>query len=548
MPRTLRPSIMLLLAASLAMPGAAQDPQPSQRQLVKRSDGKVASSPFPAPEADDHTFVTDDARLLDTGCIFRNSGPIRFNIEVTRAVGELNADGTLRNAAQMVRDGILSSHATLIMPVYDVDSSAIIDPPFQPEIDIVSFNGREIGRLSGENNTWKLNSFQIPIEQVKFPRRGGNGARPTAAVNEVRIDIDTGNAALGSLTWCTDVDWGTGSFGAMSPILLIHGNNSDGGFFERQGFTAGLRAKNLLFDNSINMVTDTIVAHGKDLDSLIPRLVRSFGVDSVHLVAHSKGGLDAREYLAQHQPQHDEEFKVLSLTTLSTPHNGSVLADLLVTRKAEEKKADLVQFSGFPSFSGVLSKLTPLDTGTSNLTTGFVADFNRKNFPGLAGSNVVLNTVAADADTNGNQQIDRTPDEYEALRIENEDLRDLDDSGATRGLGRRAVDIPYQILRQTAAVQVSTREVTVTLPVVGTVVLLRIATLSSVPNPTPLGNDVLVTLPSGLGEGSIASLTRRSQTFTGANGRNHSSVADRAVAESVIPWMIEAEKSLGDLK
>src|SRR5258708_4453551 len=41
------------------------------------------SSPFDPPEANDHLFVTDSAPKLDTPCIFRSSGPIVYNIEIT---------------------------------------------------------------------------------------------------------------------------------------------------------------------------------------------------------------------------------------------------------------------------------------------------------------------------------------------------------------------------------------------------------------------------------------------------------------------------------
>jgi hypothetical protein len=47
----------------------------------------------------------------------------------------------------------------------------------------------------------------------------------------------------------------------MSPIIFIHGNNSDGGFFDRQHFTDALKAQHLVYDNSITMKTNTRAAH-----------------------------------------------------------------------------------------------------------------------------------------------------------------------------------------------------------------------------------------------------------------------------------------------
>lgn len=43
----------------------------------------------------------------------------------------------------------------------------------------------------------------------------------------------------------------------------------------------------------------------------------------LHLVAHSMGGVDARRYIT-HLGGHD---KIVSLTTISSPHRGSILAD-----------------------------------------------------------------------------------------------------------------------------------------------------------------------------------------------------------------------------
>lgn len=521
--------------------GADRAAHAAEACCATRSSGPLASgprtSPFNPPEANDHSFVTDAAPKLDTGCIFRSSGPIVYNIEITRHAGELNADGTLKNAAALVAAGLLSPTATLIMPAFDVDSGAVLAPPDQPERDRLSFNGEVIGFLSGENNQWKLNSFEIPIGKVKFAARGGFNQLPSPALNEVRIDIDTANA---DELWCTSIDWGAQSFKAMSPIILIHGNNSNGAFFERQGFVGYLQSQKLLYDNSINNPTDFIAANGNRLDGQIPGIAKSFGVDSVHFVVHSKGGLDSREYLAVYQPGHDSELKILSYSSLSTPQNGSVLADLAVERDAAAAAADKIEFVGFPTFTATLLALAGLDNGTRNLTTTFVGSFNAGNLSRLP-SNTVFNTVAADADTNGNNRIDRTPDEYAELRQESTSLRRIE--AVSSSAARRIVDTMYQILRNTSAVTVTYR--TDYSLLFGT---RTIATITAVPNATPLGNDTLVTIPSGHGNGSLAARTVNTATFNGGAGRNHSNVANAGVAARVVTWIISTERSGGDLK
>src|SRR5262245_8059806 len=291
--------------------------------LQVESMAATRSSPFPPPDPDDRTFVTDDAAFLDTDCLYRNSGPIEFEILITRFVGAVDGDGALRDRDVLIANGVVSETATLQLPVFDVDFDADVDDPEQPERDVVSINGHTLGFLTGADNTWKLNTFEIPIELLRFPPRGEPGSTPDPALNTVRIDIDVAN---GRQLWCTSVDWGLITFKAMSPVIMIHGNGSDGGFFERQGFKGLLDALRFPNDNSISMVTAPITTHAAELDRLIPPIVDTFGVDSVHLVAHSKGGLDTREWLATYAAAHD--FSILTLSTLSTPHRGSVGAEI----------------------------------------------------------------------------------------------------------------------------------------------------------------------------------------------------------------------------
>lgn len=498
------------------------------------------TSPFEPPKANDITFVRDSAGGLDTSCTYRSGGPLTFEILVTRHAGALNPDGTLRDAAALVAAGLLSPTATLSLPVFDVDSSADVEPPTQPERDRVSFNGEVLGFLTGENGQWKLSTFQVPIEKVRFAARAANGSAPAGAANEVRIDIDTANS---SEVWCMSVDWGALTFKAMSPVVLIHGNNSDGGFYARMGFTTGLDTARLLFDNSISMTTASRAAHGVVLDGLLPGIVKSFGVDSCHVVVHSKGGLDTREYLAVHHPARAKDFQVLSYTSLSTPHEGTSGADLLVMKSmAVQAKADKIEFVGFPWLVETVAEDMGVDAGTPDLTTRANARFNAVNIPMLPRS-TVYNTVAADADTNGNGEIDRSPDEYLHLRTESAELTTLDNSFGGNTKSRWVADALYQTGRLVSTVQLRYRVDSSFL--FGSKV---VAILTAVPTAAPVGNDALVGLPSGQGASSLAALTTNTTTFTGAAGRNHSNVADAGVAATVVPWIVQVERTSGDLR
>jgi triacylglycerol lipase len=58
------------------------------------------------------------------------------------------------------------------------------------------------------------------------------------------------------------------------------------------------------------------------------QIYRTFGDEPVHLICHSMGGLDGRRLLADASWQK----RVLSLTTIGTPHLGSTLADFAKLR------------------------------------------------------------------------------------------------------------------------------------------------------------------------------------------------------------------------
>ena len=500
---------------------------------------EVPPVPQAPPKVTDITFTAEDVSM---GCQFRSAGSITFDIDVTRVVAEtadLNGDGTLKNASELVAADVLSPMATLKLMVFDVDQQ----PPSGsvPEVDRVFFNGEEIGNLDGENDLWQLNEFEVPIEKVRFPERAPLGSSPTGARNEIRIEIDSDNVED---TWCTAVDWSALSFNAMSLIILIHGNNSNGGFFQRRGFTGELERMKLLFDNSINMPPASIQVNGERLDGFIPNIAKSFGVDSVHLVAHSKGGLDAREYLAVYQPARANDLTILSYTTLSTPHNGSAGADLLILRdRALEQTAEL-DFDGFPLFTErVLSEFPKADDGELDLPTWLTAVFNARTLSSLVSGQTIINTVAADADGSSNKEIDNNPDEYLEIRQESAVVANLFAQSPFRA--RIGVNTAYQVLRRVASVAIDFDE----RREFGVGKRRTVAVLTANPNPQELGNDILVTIPSGQGQGPLADHTRNTEVFRGkTRARNHANVANAGVAQVVGPWIIAAEKEIGDLK
>lgn len=112
------------------------------------------------------------------------------------------------------------------------------------------------------------------------------------------------------------------------PVVLVHGLAAKDFPFCRAfgGIANALRKHNV-----ITYVTDqdgvgTIPNNAKQLKNQIEAFCKAQGCEKVNIIAHSKGGLDARYMISAL----DMSSRVASLTTLSTPHHGSKLSAALL--------------------------------------------------------------------------------------------------------------------------------------------------------------------------------------------------------------------------
>ncbi|HSN85195.1 MAG TPA: hypothetical protein VL025_00490, partial [Thermoanaerobaculia bacterium] len=90
-------------------------------------------APIHPVEPDDEHFLVDTGSGLDTGCTFRDGSPLVFFVEVDRYVGEVDGSGFLRDPGRLVSQKVVSPKARLMLPAFDVDSSANV-PPYAPEV------------------------------------------------------------------------------------------------------------------------------------------------------------------------------------------------------------------------------------------------------------------------------------------------------------------------------------------------------------------------------------------------------------------------------
>ena len=107
------------------------------------------------------------------------------------------------------------------------------------------------------------------------------------------------------------------------PVLLIHGyiENSDvwNDWVEKLK-SDGIQPKAVTF--SVNDECGSAKDHGIELNQIVKDFKKETGEEKINIVAHSKGGLDARVYLANNLSNSD----VANLIMIGTPNAGSPLA------------------------------------------------------------------------------------------------------------------------------------------------------------------------------------------------------------------------------
>jgi pimeloyl-ACP methyl ester carboxylesterase len=108
------------------------------------------------------------------------------------------------------------------------------------------------------------------------------------------------------------------------PVLLIHGYMEDASVWNKWIDLLkkdGISVYPITFkqsDDGCGSATE----HAKELSNIIEQIKKETGQNKVNIVAHSKGGLDARVYLANNTTN-----DVANLIMIGTPNAGSPLAE-----------------------------------------------------------------------------------------------------------------------------------------------------------------------------------------------------------------------------
>lgn len=491
--------------------------------------------PPPAPPCETDRFFVEPGLVDCDGW----GNPLEPTVNVSRYVGPTNTFGgeppdppthsRLIDWEDYVDKGRLGEYATLSIMAYDVDRKASACWP--ATVNKVKFNTIPVGNmhakngngaLRGGNQAWAVTNFKIPIRYVNFPSDPGSGSSPPGAwANYVSIDVP-------DPCRCIAIGWITLEIDAASPVVMVHGMGADHEFWDHPLVTIDdkLSEERFVVDTTVNYnpepdpeVTDYTIRTGSELlHGQLKDISTRYGSDTLHLVAHSKGGLVSIRMMAR-EYQRTDSFRVISLTTLGSPLKGSVLADMAEARK----KALLPVFLGFPWGTQTMFTFVSIFVpGTSVLTTWFVSDLMEQCVPNLTWG-ALYQTVGADLDLSNNGHVSCTPDEAETVREFFTPLEALGCGGA-----RPLLNVLYRNVRLKRTVQF--------VSVIGIGVAIV-----GVDAGSPQGNDILVSINSAKGPTAYRSRVSEEIVYDYPSGKTHSSIADAEVGEDIIPVLVQAD-------
>jgi triacylglycerol lipase len=136
------------------------------------------------------------------------------------------------------------------------------------------------------------------------------------------VAISVGVAAIGSLV-NRPPEASIGAGNPSSPVLLVHGLGEDASMWkkwEEMLTKDGIQYHTITFQESDDKC-GTALSHAVELGKRVDEILRSSSSGQVNIVGHSKGGIDARVYLA------NGTQSVANLIMIGSPNNGTPMAE-----------------------------------------------------------------------------------------------------------------------------------------------------------------------------------------------------------------------------
>jgi len=201
---------------------------------------------------------------------------------------------------------------------------------------------------------------------------------------------------------------GDGGSRALPPgkiaVVLAHGLGGSADSFD-PAIVAAIESNGHIVKRTAVPGIESVAVRAAALGPQIDALLAQTGATKVHIIAHSMGGLDAR-YLVS---KLGYGAKVASITTVSTPHRGSPLADLAlgITQSSAVSQADaleaIIEFVGGGIESAALNRalfdLSEAAAPAFNAANLDVAGIKYQSYAGFSTPNGISNPNAAAACT-----------------------------------------------------------------------------------------------------------------------------------------------------
>ncbi len=159
------------------------------------------------------------------------------------------------------------------------------------------------------------------------------------------------------------------------PIVLVHGivaHDREGAMIDFWG-----RIPQVLQEHGIAVFwgnTDawgSIESNAEILKNTVDMVLRVTGSEKINIIAHSKGGIDSRYFIYKY----NYGGKVASLTTISTPHHGAEIADLIYRQKIVHTNMTKKALAAFGKWYGDTNP--DLYNVNYQLTTEKMKEFNK---------------------------------------------------------------------------------------------------------------------------------------------------------------------------
>lgn len=164
-----------------------------------------------------------------------------------------------------------------------------------------------------------------------------------------------------------------------TPVVLMHGFGIIAAF-RRGGMLHGmameLRRHGVLAYAPNVSPYETVPVRAEQWKERLEKILEETGAGTLHLIAHSMGGLDAR-YLISRLGFHDV---VASLTTIASPHHGTALADI-VLEQPERLRAWMEAFAHRVSEAAMDRASADFRRAVAELTPAYVTQTFNPSVP-----------------------------------------------------------------------------------------------------------------------------------------------------------------------